>query len=265
MERLLDHEPAQCAQRFAEWAESDMGSYLIEITAELLAVRDKLSGRPLLEVVSDRAGQKGTGQWTAAAALELGVAAPTLAEAVFARNLSALGEHRRSVAATRPPPTLLDMDAELGMALAPALDAATLCAYAQGFALIAAAASAEGWSTDLSEVARVWRAGCIIRSKALLEVGLAFREAPGLPTLLLDRGIAGRIARGALELRSVVSIGALHGVSLPCMASALAYYDAYGDTRLWTTLIQAQRDRFGAHGFERTDRPGKFHLDGSDA
>jgi len=265
MERLLDLTPDECAERIADWTESDMGSYLLEITAELLAARDKLTGKPMIEMVGDRAGQKGTGQWAAAAALELGVCAPTLAEAVFARNLSALAEHRRAIAATRPPRIILDMDTELGLALAPALDAATLCAYAQGFSLIAAAAAAEGWSTDLAEVARVWRAGCIIRSKALREVGLAFRDAPTLPTLLLDPDIAGRIARGALEMRSVVSIGALHGVAMPCLSSALAYYDAYGDTRLWTTLIQVQRDRFGAHGFERTDRPGRFHLDGSDA
>ncbi len=265
MERLLDLSPSECAGRVAEWGAGAMGSYLLEITAELLAARDRLTGKPMVDVVSDRAGQKGTGQWAAAAALDLGVAAPTLAEAVFARHLSGLDGHRRAVAATRPPQIILDMDTELGSALAPALDAATLCAYAQGFSLIAAAAAAEGWSTDLAEVARVWRAGCIVRAKALTDVGLAFRDAPALPTLLLDPAIAQRIARGALELRSVVSIGALHGVAMPCLASALAYYDAYGDTRLWTALIQVQRDRFGAHGFERTDRPGRFHLDGSEA
>jgi len=242
-----------------------MRSYLLEITAELLARRDPLTQQPVMAVISDRAGQKGTGQWASAAALELGVPAPTLAEAVFARHMSARDAERGAVAATRIPRDALDMRADLDGALATALDAATLIAYAQGFALIAAAAREYSWQTDLAEVARVWRAGCIVRADFLEAIAQAFRADPPPPTLLLAPALAGRVAHGVTDLRRLVSMGMVHGVAMPALASALSWYDAYGDTRLWTVLVQAQRDRFGQHGFERADRPGKFHLDGSKA
>ena len=191
--------------------------------------------------------------------------APTLAEAVFARHLSALDADRRAVAGTRTPREPLDMQADLDAAIAPALDAASLIAYAQGFALIAAAAREYGWQTDLAEVARVWRAGCIVRAECLDTIRAAYREGPPPVSLLLAPAIAKRVAHGVTNLRRLVAMGAVHGVAMPALASALAYYDAYGDTRLWTVLVQAQRDRFGQHGFERVDRPGRFHLDGGAA
>ena len=227
--------------------------------------RDPLTGRFVMEVISDRAGQKGTGQWTATAALEMGVPTPTLAEAVYARHLSAQEADRRKIAAARPPRVRLDMEEDLDQVIAPALDAATVIAYAQGLALIAAAAKEQGWKTDLAEVARVWRAGCIIRADVLQPIRDALRASPGLLNLLVAPGIADRLARGIADLRRIVSVGVIQGVSMPCMASALSYFDAYGDTRLWTVLVQAQRDRFGQHGFERNDLPGKFHLDGGAA
>lgn len=265
MERLMGLSLEQSAQRVSSWLAGDMRSYLLEITADLLQRRDPLTGRFVMEVISDRAGQKGTGQWTAAAAMEMGVPTPTLAEAVYARHLSAHDADRRKIAAARPPRVRLDMEADLDQVVAPALDAATVIAYAQGIALIAAAARDHGWKTDLAEVARVWRAGCIIRADLLQPIRDALRASPDLGNLLLAPGIADRLARGIADLRRIVSVGAIHGVPMPCMASALSYFDAYGDTRLWTVLVQAQRDRFGAHGLERNDRSGKFHLDGRSA
>jgi 6-phosphogluconate dehydrogenase len=265
MERLLGLGVDDCGARVASWLDGPMRSYLLEITAELLRRRDPVSGRSVMEVISDRAGQKGTGQWASASALELGVPAPTLAEAVFARHLSALDADRRAVAATRTPRGPLDMQADLDAAIAPALDAASLIAYAQGFALIAAAAREYGWQTDLAEVARVWRAGCIVRAECLDTIRAAYREGPPPVSLLLAPAIAKRVAHGVTDLRRLVAMGVVHGVAMPALASALAYYDAYGDTRLWTVLVQAQRDRFGQHGFERVDRPGRFHLDGGAA
>jgi len=265
MERLMGLTLGECAARVSSWLSGDMRSYLLEITADLLGRRDPLTKRAVLEVISDRAGQKGTGQWTAAAALELGVPTPTLAEAVYARLLSAQEADRRAIAAARPPRTRLDMEADLDQVVAPALDAATVLAYAQGFALIAAAAKEQQWQTDLAEVARVWRAGCIIRAELLQPIRDALRATPAAGNLLLAPSIAERVARGATDLRRIVSMGAIQGVPMPCLASALGYFDAYGDTRLWTVLVQAQRDRFGQHGFERNDRPGRFHLDGGAA
>ncbi|MCC7050062.1 MAG: NADP-dependent phosphogluconate dehydrogenase [Alphaproteobacteria bacterium] len=265
MERLLGLGLAECAAQVASWLDGPMRSYLLEITAELLRRRDPLTGQPVLQVISDRAGQKGTGQWTTEAALALGVPAPTLAEAVVARHLSALDAARREIAAARPAQLPSARPADTAIAIAPALDAATLIAYAQGFALIAAAAREYAWQTDLAAVARVWRAGCIVRADCLAAIAEAWRADPAPPSLLLSPPIAQRIARGVGDLRRLVATGALQGVAMPAMASALAWYDAYGDTRLWTVLVQAQRDRFGQHGFERLDRPGKFHLDGGQA
>lgn len=265
MERLMGLGFEEGAARVASWLAGDMRSYLLEITADLLQRRDPLTGRFLMEVISDRAGQKGTGQWTATAALEMGVSTPTLAEAVYARHLSAQDGDRRKIAAARPPRVRLDMEADLDQVVAPALDAATVITYAQGFALIAAAAKEQGWKTDLAKVARVWRGGCIVRADLLRPVAESLDAAPGLGNLLMAPAIAERLARGIADLRRIVSVGVIHGVSLPCMASALGYFDAYGDTRLWTVLVQAQRDRFGQHGFERNDRQGKFHLDGGAA
>ncbi|MCC6468791.1 MAG: NADP-dependent phosphogluconate dehydrogenase [Alphaproteobacteria bacterium] len=265
MERLLGLGLEECATEVASWIDGPMRSYLLEITAELLRRRDPLTDQPVMQVISDRAGQKGTGQWTTEAALALGVPAPTLAEAVFARHLSALGAARRAIAATRPAQVPPGKRTAADVGVAPALDAATLIAYAQGFALIAAAAQEHGWQTDLAVVAQVWRAGCIVRADCLGAIAEAWRADPPPPSLLLSPPIAERIARGVGDLRRLVAMGALQGVAMPAMASALSYYDAYGDARLWTVLVQAQRDRFGQHGFERVDRPGKFHLDGGAA
>jgi 6-phosphogluconate dehydrogenase len=255
---------AECARAFARWNRGAMGSYLLAITAELLARKDKATGKSPVEAIRDNAGQKGTGQWAAQAALELGVPAPMLAEAVFARALSA-HPGRGKLPGPAAPPGGKARAAKLGAAMGPALDAAILCAYAQGFALVEAAAMAEGWPCSAADAARVWRAGCILRAKSLEPMRATLGAGPAVPGLLAAPAFAPRVVRGMGALRLVVSAAAARGLSVPCFAAALSWFDALSAPRLWTALVQAQRDRFGRHGFERVDRPGRFHLDGSKA
>jgi 6-phosphogluconate dehydrogenase len=215
----------------------------------------------MVEVILDRAGQKGTGGWAVAAALEFGVPAPTIAEAVAARSLSALKTERVAAASQLRGP---DAGGGPGLALdalRDALLAGKLCAYAQGFAVMAAAAEAHAWALDLGRVATIWRGGCIIRARFLDRIKQAYDRQPGLANLLLDPYFAELIGRTQAGLREVVASAARQGVAAPALASALAYFDGYRARRLPASLIQAQRDYFGAHTYERTDRPGAVHTD----
>jgi 6-phosphogluconate dehydrogenase len=255
----LDYPAMQAA--FAEWNRGELDSYLIEITADILGKRDPETGQPMVEVILDKAGQKGTGGWAMEAALELGVPAPTMAEAVAARSLSAL-KAERVVAAGRlaGPPAGPTSDLPLA-ALRDALLAAKLCAYAQGFAVMAGAAKAYGWALDLGTVATIWRGGCIIRARFLDRIRQAYERDPALANLLLDPWFGELIGGGQASLREVVAAAARHGVPVPALSSALAYFDGYRAERLPANLIQAQRDYFGAHTYERIDRPGSLHTD----
>jgi 6-phosphogluconate dehydrogenase len=257
-------ELAAMAEIFERWNAGRLGSYLLEITGKILRAIDPETGRPMVEMILDAAGQKGTGVWTGIAALEMGVPAPTLLAATAARALSALKEER--VAASR----ILSLPRENGLdasALVPDLERALfvtrLVNYAQGFALIEAASAARSWAIPLHRVAEIWRAGCIIRARILDDVASVFAERPDLPNLL----IAGRwrqdIADGAAALRSVLAKAITAGVSAPVFSAALAYRDGYASALLPANLLQAQRDFFGAHGFRRTDRPGDVHHDWS--
>jgi 6-phosphogluconate dehydrogenase len=256
----LDYPAMQAA--FAEWNRGELDSYLIEITADILGKRDPESGQPMVEVILDRAGQKGTGGWTLEAALELAVPAPTMAEAVAARSLSALKDERVAAAGRLAgPPAAPRSDLPLA-ALRDALLAAKLCAYAQGFAIMAAAAKAHGWAIDLGTVATIWRGGCIIRARFLNRIKEAYDRDPNLANLLLDPYFSELIGRGQTSLREVVAAAARQGVPTPALASALAYFDGYRAARLPANLIQAQRDYFGAHTYERVERPGEsVHTD----
>jgi 6-phosphogluconate dehydrogenase len=257
----LDYPAMQ--QAFAEWNRGDLDSYLIEITADILGKRDPESGLPMVEVILDRAGQKGTGGWAVAAALELGVPAPTIAEAVAARSLSALKAERVAAAeklAGGPPPGEEKVSLET---LRDALLAAKLCAYAQGFAVMAGAAAAYGWQLDYGTIATIWRGGCIIRARFLNRIKQAYDREPALANLLLDPYFSELIGAGQASLRAVVTAAARRAVPAPALASALAYFDGYRSARLPANLIQAQRDYFGAHTYERVDRPGSFHSDWS--
>ncbi len=246
---------------FAEWNRGELDSYLIAITADILGKADPETGQPMVEVILDRAGQKGTGGWAVAAALEFGVPAPTIAEAVAARSLSALKPERVEAAARLAGPVNRgEPDLTLD-GLRDALLAAKLCAYAQGFAVMAGAAEAHAWPLDFGRIATIWRGGCIIRARFLNRIKQAYDRDRDLKNLLLDPWFAALIGEAQMGLRSVVATAARCGVAAPALASALAYFDGYRSARLPASLIQAQRDYFGAHTYERVDRPGSVHSD----
>jgi 6-phosphogluconate dehydrogenase len=255
----LDYPAMQAA--FAEWHRGDLDSYLIEITADILGKTDPETGRPMVEVILDRAGQKGTGGWAVRAAVDLGVPATTIAEAVGARGLSAL-KHEREHAATQLRGVTGGGDHAISLdALRDALLAAKVCAYAQGFAVMAAASEAHGWRLDFGTIAAIWRGGCIIRARFLDRIADAYGRDPTLANLLLDPYFAEILAQAQPGWRAVVAAAAIRGVPVPALGSALAYFDGYRSARLPANLLQAQRDYFGAHTYERVDRPGSFHTD----
>lgn len=258
----------ELADVFEEWNGSDLESYLIEITADILRQRDPETGRPFVDVVLDRAGQKGTGRWTAANALELGTPAMTIAEAVFARSISAQKDERERAARRIAGPLqqpIADRDAFIDQ-VGEALYCAKVAAYAQGFELMAAAQREYEWTLHFADIARIWRGGCIIRARLLNEIMQAFDRNPSVQNLLVDEHFVQEIAARQASWRDVVAAGVKQGVSMPGFSSALAYFDGMRSATLPAHLIQAQRDYFGAHGYERTDQPrGKmFHLDWPD-
>jgi 6-phosphogluconate dehydrogenase len=251
----------QMQAAFADWNRGDLDSYLIEITADILGRNDPETGQPMVEVILDRAGQKGTGGWAVIAAIELGTPAATIAEAVAARSLSAQKDERVAAAQRLRGPARQDGERVSLDTLRDALLAAKIGAYAQGFAVMAAAGREHGWPLDLGTVASIWRGGCIIRARFLGRIREAYGRDPDLPNLMLDPYFAGLLEHGQAALRDVVALAARQGVPAPGFASALAYYDGYRAARLPANLIQAQRDYFGAHTYERVDRPGSFHSD----
>ncbi len=261
MQHLLGLTPAQMSAVFREWNQGELGSYLIGITADILATQDPETGDALVNLILDTAEQKGTGKWTSQVALDLGVTAPTIADAVFARTVSALKTERVAAAQvlTGPATCAPGNAATLLPQIRQALLAAKVCAYAQGFALMRAADREYGWGLSFERIAKVWRAGCIIRAHLLGDIRRAFDAEPQLPNLLVDKHFAHLMQDAQQALRTVVAQAALQGVAVPAFMSALSYYDAYRSARLPANLLQAQRDYFGAHTYQRTDRPGKFH------
>ena len=215
----------------------------------------------MVDVIVDTAEQKGTGKWASQAALDLGVTAPTIADAVFARTVSAVrGERARAAEVLQGPAIAFSGDRPaLIEKIRRALLAAKVCAYAQGFQLLAAADREYGWDLPFGTIAGVWRAGCIIRARLLQDIRRAYVRDPELANLLLDEHFAAVMADSHQALRDVVAAAAQHGVPVPAFMSALAYYDSYRAARLPANLLQAQRDYFGAHTYQRLDRPGKFH------
>jgi 6-phosphogluconate dehydrogenase len=259
----LDYPQMQGA--FSAWNDGDLDSYLIEITVEILGKRDPDTGAPMVEVILDRAGQKGTGGWAVAAALDLGMPAPTIAEAVAARSLSAAKDERVHAATRLAGPTAGDASERSVdlTTLRDALLAAKVAAYAQGFAVMAAASREHEWRLSLGTIAAIWRGGCIIRARFLECIRDAYARDPALANLMLDSHFAAVLAEAQASLRAVVALAAGRGIAAPALASALAYYDGYRSARLPANLIQAQRDYFGAHTYERVDRAGSFHSDWS--
>ena len=252
-------------ERFADWNRGDLDSYLIEITARILAATDPETGAPMVDVILDKAGQKGTGTWTGQSALELGAPAPTIAEAVFARSLSAAKRERITAAGVlRGPGTNFTGDrADLSDAIGQALYAAKICSYAQGFALMRTAASEYEWQLDYGAIAMIWRGGCIIRARFLQRIKEAYDRQPNLANLMLDPYFADVLHRAQSAWRQVIGAATSSGIPVPAFASALSYFDSYRTARLPASLIQAQRDYFGAHTYERVDRPGTFHTNWS--
>jgi 6-phosphogluconate dehydrogenase len=256
MRRGLGLPPERMQEVFAAWDRGRLDSYLIEITADIVNFRSG-AGAPVLERILDSAGQKGTGRWTAEAALALGTPASLASEAVLARFLSALVDERRraSEALAGPAPTVEGPPDDVLADLEQALYASKLVSYAQGFMWLRQAAAEHAWDLDYAGIALLWRAGCIIRAAFLDQVRRAFREDPGLPSLLLDPYFAGQLADAQGGWRRTVARAAAAGLPVPAYAAALAFYDGYRSGRLPANLIQAQRDYFGAHRYEEVDRP----------
>jgi 6-phosphogluconate dehydrogenase len=256
------HELADIFTRFNEGA---LKSYLVEITGQIFRRRDPETGQPLVALIRDIAGQKGTGIWTSKAALDLGVPIPTIDTAVALRHLSARWEERQAAAGLLPGPGPFVLRETEGRGfidkMGQALYAGMVTAFAQGLALLRRASEAYGYGLHLETVARLWREGCIIRAALLEDIRAAFQNRAALPNILLDKTLAGKLAARQGAWREVVKTAVAWGIPAPALMASLAYVDAFRSSRLPANLIQAQRDYFGAHTYERVDRPGVFHTD----
>jgi len=267
MKSLLGLKPDAMSKVFGEWNAGLLDSFLIEITTDILQQRDpENAGDFFVDKVLDTAGQKGTGKWTSTSALDMGIPANAIAEAVFARCLSALKEERvQASSQLNGPSEKTDVgNAEAFIeAIHDALYSSKICAYAQGFQLMTEAQTEYDWKLDFAEIAKIFRGGCIIRARFLQKITEAYQNNPGLVNLMLDPFFKGELHRCQQNWRRVVAMGVLNGVSTPAFSSALAYFDGYRSAVLPANLLQAQRDYFGAHTYERTDKPrGQFfHVD----
>ena len=261
MKGILGMNADEMHEVFSEWNLGELNSYLIEITADIFTQLDK-SGTPFVDVVLDQAGQKGTGKWTSISALDLGISAPTIAEAVFARCISAVKSER--VAAEQviqgPAGTYQGDRDEALKAIHDALYAAKICSYAQGFALMREASEEFGWDLDLGTISLGWRGGCIIRAKFLHRIAEAFERNPELPNLMLDSYFRDVLETAQPNWRSVIGTATQLGVPIPAFSSALAYFDSYRSGRLSANLIQAMRDYFGARTYHKLDAAGNTVL-----
>lgn len=266
LRRVLGMKDEQLAETFSEWNKGILDSYLIQITSEIFRVKDQETGQPLVDLVLDKAGQKGTGKWTAQVALDLGIVIPTISAAIESRFISAQKDER--VAASKeingPQVSAFEGDAKyLVDAVHDALYASKICSYAQGFNLIRAGSEEWKWDINLSEMARIWKGGCIIRARFLDRIKGAYLRDPNLKNLLLDEDFKNWMQGAQKNWRTCISVAQQHGVPVLAMASSLAYFDSYRTASLPQNLTQAQRDFFGAHTYERIDKPeqGAIHTD----
>ncbi len=268
MSKMLGMQPKEMSSVFGQWNQGVLDSFLIEITTDILQQNDPVTGKPFVDVVLDTAGQKGTGKWTSVNALDMGIPAPSIAEAVFARCISAIKEER-AAAAKIIAPVFDAFDGDKGQfvqAIHDALYCSKICSYAQGFQLMRAAQEEYDWKLDFGQISMIFRGGCIIRAAFLQKIYEAYQRDANLANLLLDPYFKGEIERCEKNWRKVVAAASTHGVAIPTFMSALSYYDSYRSERLPANLLQAQRDYFGAHTYERVDQPrGKFfHIDWPD-
>lgn len=255
---------AETAEAFAEWNKGEMDSFLVELTAAALTKKDPATGKPMVDIILDRAGNKGTGKWTSQNALDLGVPVPLITESVFARYISALKDERVAASKVLPKPAGFTFEGdkkELIEKIRQALYFSKIMSYAQGFAQMRIASEGYGWNLQYGEIAKIFRAGCIIRAQFLQKITDAYDRNPSLKNLLLDEYFLDITAKYQEAVRDVITIAIKSGVPVPTFSSAIAYFDSYRSANLPANIIQAQRDYFGAHTYERVDKEGTFHFD----
>jgi 6-phosphogluconate dehydrogenase len=261
---IAEMDATQLAETFAEWNKGELDSYLIEITSQIFRKIDPETGKPLVDVILDKAGQKGTGIWTLQSAIKQSVVISTINAAVEARVISSRKEERVAASKILPQPKARKFKGDrtrLINAVRDALYASKIVSYAQGMELLRAASSEYKWNLNLSDIATIWRGGCIIRAKFLNRIVEAYQRNPTLHNLLLDRYFTKIIRKTQRNWRVAVSTAIKHGVAVPAFSASLAYFDSYRQARLPANLLQAQRDFFGAHTYERIDKPGVFHTE----
>jgi 6-phosphogluconate dehydrogenase len=259
MSRGLGMTAPEIGEVFAKWNEGPLESFLIDLTAKVLVVKDDETGKPLVDLVQDKAGQKGTGKWTAELSLDLGIPIPTITAAIDGRVLSSMKDQRvaaekriRGVVGAKPPASEKQA---LVAAIHDALLASKICSYAQGMQLIRAGSDAYKWNISMKETARIWKGGCIIRARLLNDIMRAYERAPDLKNLLLDEEFEGRMHGAQANWRKALGVAQTLGIPTPSFSASLAYFDSYRTARLPQNVTQAQRDAFGAHTYERTDHP----------
>ncbi|MGE1047951.1 NADP-dependent phosphogluconate dehydrogenase [Bacillus sp. GMs2/1] len=263
LKQTLDLTAEEFHEIFAEWNKGELNSYLIEITADIFKKKDEETGKPLVDVILDTAGQKGTGKWTSQSALDLGISLPIITESVFARCISALKEERVNASKVLSGPkdkTLLGVEkAELIEAVRQALYMSKICSYAQGFTQLKAASEEYDWNLDFGSISMLWRGGCIIRAAFLQNIKEAYETNTDLPNLLLDPYFKEIVESYQGGLRQIISMAVQQGIPIPAFSAAISYYDSYRTAKLPANLLQAQRDYFGAHTYKRVDKEGTFH------
>ncbi|SHE46735.1 6-phosphogluconate dehydrogenase [Atopostipes suicloacalis DSM 15692] len=264
MRNLLDLSNDEIAAIFKEWNEGELDSFLIELTADALTKKDPETGKHVVDIILDRAGNKGTGKWTSQSALDLGTPLPLITEAVFARYISALKDERVAASKVLSKPEKKDLNInkeEVIEELREALYFSKLMSYAQGFSQMRMASKEYDWNLQYGEIAKIWRAGCIIRARFLQNITNAYDRDPNLANLLLDDYFNDISKKYQQSVRDIVSLSVQAGVPIPAFSSAISYYDSYRSERLPANIIQAQRDYFGAHTYERVDKAGTYHFD----
>ncbi|MBS0660740.1 MAG: NADP-dependent phosphogluconate dehydrogenase [Verrucomicrobia bacterium] len=264
LEAALNPSAEEFAQIFSEWNKGELDSFLIEITSKIFTKKDPDTGKPVVDIVLDKAGQKGTGKWTVGHAVEMGVPLSVIGSAVEARILSSLKDERVAASAILHGPTTKPYEgdrAKLIEAVRDALYASKIMSYAQGMVQLGKASELYNWGLNFGEIASIWRGGCIIRARFLNRITDAYRSNPGLKNLMLDPFFAEILQRTQANWRVAVQTAISYGIATPAFSAALGYFDSYRTASLPANLLQAQRDYFGAHTYERVDKPGVFHYD----
>ncbi|MCC5800293.1 NADP-dependent phosphogluconate dehydrogenase [Rossellomorea vietnamensis] len=264
MKNVLGLSAEELHEVFADWNEGELDSYLIEITADIFTKKDEETGKPMVDVILDKAGQKGTGKWTSQSALDLGVSLPIITESVFARFISAIKDERVKANKMLKGPDTKPFDGDkkaLVESIRKALYMSKICSYAQGFAQMRSASDEYKWDLQYGDIAMIFRGGCIIRAQFLQKIKEAYDRESNLTNLLLDPYFKEIVESYQYALREVISVAVQNGVPVPGFSAALSYYDSYRTETLPANLIQAQRDYFGAHTYERVDKEGIFHTE----